>query len=201
MPSRTFWKASFQRGRESMAEGPTVREFLEQVMHGRDRRLTVSLLSGKEYRMLRDIVTATMSKELFSAASQGAPSHGVILILQGKGEEILDKAIEAVEKMIEVYDTLQEIPFKVSVYSTTLEPPGVAVRLDLDTLDVRFSIPCQDRFRTGTEATLRDELMAALDGLRKTKEKLKEILKEMEKPVSEPLAYIYTRGIIEEIGK
>jgi hypothetical protein len=184
-----------------MAEGPTVREFLEQVMRGRDRRLSVSLLSGKEYRMLRDIVAAILSKELFSAQAQGAPSQGVVLILQGRGEEILDKAIEAVEKMVEVYDTLQEIPFKVSVYSTTLEPPGITVRLDLDTLDVRFSIPCQDKFRKNTDVTPRDELQTVLDGLRKAKEKLKKILEEMEKPVSEPLAYIYTRGIIEEIGK
>jgi len=152
--------------------------------------------------MLRDVVAAILSKEIFTSTAQGAPSSGVVLILQGRGEEILDKAIEAVEKMLEVYDALlQEIPFKVSVYSTTLEPPGISVRLDSDTLDVRFSIPCQDKFRKNTDVTPRDELQTVLQGLREAKEKLKKILEEMEKPVSDSLAYMYTRGIIEEIGK
>jgi tRNA-dihydrouridine synthase len=189
----------FLKEEKNMADCPTVREFLE-VMRRRDRKLSVSFMSEEEYRMLRDIVTAILSKEPFSVA---APSNGVILILQGRGERILDKAIKAVEKMLEVHDALQEIPFKVSVSSvssTTMESPGVTVRLNLDTLNAHFSIPCQDKFWAG-EATPHDELKATLNGLIKTKEKLKEILEEMEKPMSEALTCLYTRGIMDNIIK
>ena len=177
---------------------PTVKEFLERVMRGRDRRLSVSLLSEKGCRMVRDVVTAILSKELLSRSADGAPSQGVILIVNGMGDEVLDKAIKAVERMLEVYDALQEIPFKISVY-----PGGsdvkITVRLDLGTLDVCFGIPCKDIFKTGTEVTPHDELQTVLDGLRRTREKLEELLQELEKPLAEPLEYIYSRGIIGEV--
>jgi len=182
-------------------ECPTVREFLEHVANSKEKRMVVRFLSSKEYRILRDVVTAILAKDIYSSASLGgAPSQGVLSILEGKAMGILDKAIEAVERMVDIFHALQELPFKVSVSSTTFEVPGVVIRLDSETFAVQFCIPCEDRFRKTTNKTILDELYTVLEGLKGVKEKLGEIMEVLEKPAPEPLALMYARSIIEAIG-
>jgi len=182
-----------------MEDHPTLMEILEHVANAEDRRLDMALLSRGEYQALRAVIATVLSHEIQYSF---APSEGVIHIVKGRARELIDKAIAAVEEMIQIYHASQDLPIKVttsSVLSVLMETPGVSIRMDTEAFSIKFRIPCADFWQWS--GGVLDELQRTLEGLREVREKLEELYRELEKPAPEPLALVYARSIIEAIGR